>query len=137
MYYYYYWIAEQAKREHLVDDGLAFIKRLQTDRIVHVVTDGGPNPNSGPGGRGAIVRQNGEYFTTNEHEIRATNNTMELLATVQALRLPSEGFYACVSTDLSYIKKGITESIHNWKRNGWKMASPNMYRGSSPGEHSQ
>ena len=51
-----------------------------------------------------------------------TNNQMELLAPIQALKNISKGSKVQIFTDSKYVKSGITEWIHNWKKNGWKTS---------------
>ena len=48
---------------------------------------------------------------------------MELLAPIQALKKISKGSKVQIFTDSKYVKSGITEWIHNWKKNGWKTAN--------------
>ena len=48
---------------------------------------------------------------------------MELLAPINALKNIPKGSKAQIFTDSKYVKSGITEWIHNWKKNGWKTAS--------------
>lgn len=89
---------------------------------VDIFTDGACSGNPGPGGWGAIVR-----FSDREEELyggepSTTNNRMELLAVIAALRSLPEGMKARVHTDSQYVQKGITEWIHNWKKRGWTTA---------------
>ena len=51
------------------------------------------------------------------------NNQMELLAPIQALKKIPKGSKVQIFTDSKYVKSGITEWIHNWKKNGWKNAN--------------
>ena len=48
---------------------------------------------------------------------------MELLAPIKALKKISKGSKVQIFTDSKYVQSGITEWIHNWKKNGWKTAS--------------
>jgi ribonuclease HI len=48
---------------------------------------------------------------------------MELQAAVEGLRALKENCAVEVVTDSQYMKNGITEWIHNWKRNGWQTKS--------------
>ena len=48
---------------------------------------------------------------------------MELLATIKALKKIPKGSNVQIFTDSKYVKSGITEWIHNWKKNGWKTAN--------------
>ena len=52
-----------------------------------------------------------------------TNNQMELLAPIKALKKIPKGSKVQIFTDSKYVKSGITEWINNWKKNGWKTAS--------------
>ena len=52
-----------------------------------------------------------------------TNNQMELLAPIEALKKIPKGSKVQIFTDSKYVKSGITEWIHNWKKNGWKTAN--------------
>jgi ribonuclease HI len=59
-------------------------------------------------------------------ELNTTNNRMELLAVINALKAykvkPELPKQVTVHTDSQYVQKGITEWIHNWKRNSWKTS---------------
>ena len=52
-----------------------------------------------------------------------TNNQMELLAPIKALKEIPKGSKVEIFTDSKYVKSGITEWIYNWKKNGWKTAN--------------
>ena len=51
-----------------------------------------------------------------------TNNRMELLAAIMALRFAPEGTKVALYTDSQYLKNGITKWVAGWKRRGWKKA---------------
>ena len=90
---------------------------------VQVITDGACIGNPGPGGWAAILRNAGamrEIYGSEEH---TTNNRMELTAAVEGLRALKETCEVEVVTDSSYVKNGITEWIHKWKRNGWMTST--------------
>ena len=55
-------------------------------------------------------------------ELDTTNNRMELTAVIRALEALKHPSIAQVHTDSQYVQKGISEWIHNWKRNGWRTA---------------
>jgi len=95
-----------------------------------IFTDGGCLGNPGPGGWAYLmIRQTfqGETETARDKgaEINTTNNRMELTAVIMALRalktmdVPRS---AVLLTDSQYVQKGISEWIHNWKRNSWKTS---------------
>ena len=51
-----------------------------------------------------------------------TNNRMELMAAIVALEALKEQCEVMLSTDSQYVRQGITQWIHNWKKRGWKTA---------------
>ena len=89
---------------------------------VEIFTDGACKGNPGPGGWGAILRHG-----TTEKEIygaskNTTNNIMELTAVIESLKNLNKPCELIITTDSKYVKNGITEWIHNWKKNGWRTA---------------
>lgn len=89
---------------------------------VEIFTDGACSGNPGPGGWGAILRYNGQEKEMFGFAADTTNNRMELMAVIEALRVLKRPVVAAVHTDSQYVQKGITEWIHGWKRRGWKTA---------------
>lgn len=90
-------------------------------------TDGACSGNPGPGGWGAllIARDGAEVVKTRElsgGEAMTTNNRMELLAAISALEALTRDSVVIVVTDSAYVKNGVTQWIHGWKRNGWRTA---------------
>ncbi|ELR64315.1 Ribonuclease HI [Photobacterium marinum] len=51
-----------------------------------------------------------------------TNNRMELLAAIVGLSSLKEPCQVDLTTDSQYVRQGITQWIHNWKKRGWKTA---------------
>ncbi len=93
-----------------------------TERV-EIFTDGACRGNPGPGGWGAILRYRGRDKQLWGGEPETTNNRMELFAVIAALQALSRPAKIRVTTDSTYVKDGISQWIHNWKRNGWKTAS--------------
>jgi ribonuclease HI len=89
---------------------------------VEIFTDGACSGNPGPGGWGAILRYNGTEKEMFGFAAATTNNRMELMAVIEALRVLKRPLVVAVHTDSQYVQKGITEWIHGWKRRGWKTA---------------
>jgi ribonuclease HI len=89
---------------------------------LEIWTDGACSGNPGPGGWGALFRQNGKTWEMKGGEAMTTNNRMELLAAIKALESLPDSVHADVHTDSEYLKNGITKWIHGWKKNGWKTA---------------
>ena len=97
--------------------------------LPHVVvhTDGACSGNPGPGGWGVlmIARNVEKVVKTRElmgGEAETTNNRMELLAAISALEALTRGAAITIVTDSAYVKNGVSQWIHGWKRNGWKTA---------------
>lgn len=89
---------------------------------VEIFTDGSCLGNPGPGGYGAIMRYRQHEKTFSEGYFLTTNNRMELMATIVALEALKEHCDVVLSTDSQYVRQGITQWIHNWKKRGWKTA---------------
>ena len=88
--------------------------------IIH--TDGACKGNPGPGGWGAILEAAGKVKEMSGGEPLTTNNRMELLAAISALEALSRPSEITIVTDSAYVKNGVTQWIHGWKRNGWRTA---------------
>ncbi|MEM6914823.1 MAG: ribonuclease HI [Pseudomonadota bacterium] len=90
-------------------------------------TDGGCSGNPGPGGWGVVLEavKDGQVLKSRElsgGEAETTNNRMELTAAIMALESLERASRITVVTDSTYVKNGITQWIHAWKRNGWKTS---------------
>lgn len=91
--------------------------------IVEIYTDGACKGNPGPGGWGALMRFKGVEKTLSGYEAHTTNNRMELLAAIESLAALTRSCKVQLTTDSEYLRKGITEWMHKWKKNGWKTAA--------------
>tara|TARA_Y100000816_G_scaffold284624_1_gene263174 strand:+ start:381 stop:803 length:423 start_codon:yes stop_codon:yes gene_type:complete len=91
--------------------------------MIKIYTDGSCLENPGKGGWAAIIINNGEKTKIKGSKEYTTNNQMELLAPIMALKKIPIGSKVLIFTDSKYVKSGITEWINNWKKNGWKTAS--------------
>jgi len=92
---------------------------------VQIYTDGGCDPNPGPGGWGAVLRFEDREWLLSGSDPETTNNRMELQAATAALALLKELLGRCrvhVHTDSEYLRRGISEWIQGWQRNGWRTA---------------
>ncbi|GAB1257233.1 ribonuclease HI [Aurantivibrio plasticivorans] len=92
-------------------------------KTVDIFTDGACKGNPGPGGWGALLRFNGTEKRLYGGEKNTTNNRMELQAAIEALAALKEPCSVNLTTDSQYVRQGVTEWIHNWKKNGWRTAS--------------
>ena len=94
--------------------------------MITIYTDGGCSGNPGPGGWAFAVSENGKLVSTSSGgDAQTTNNKMELTAVINALRfaLDKGEREVTILTDSQYVKNGITQWIHSWKRNGWRTSS--------------
>ena len=89
-----------------------------------IYTDGACSGNPGPGGWGAVIFDNDKNQTNiSGKEKNTTNNRMEILAAIMALKKIKSNSQITIYTDSTYVKNGITEWMFNWKKNDWKTAS--------------
>ena len=89
-----------------------------------IYTDGACSGNPGPGGWGAVIFDK----TKKQHNIsgkvkNTTNNRMELMAPIMALKNIKSKSEVVILTDSKYVKNGITEWIIKWEKNGWKNSN--------------
>tara|TARA_Y100000817_G_scaffold308162_1_gene295500 strand:- start:960 stop:1397 length:438 start_codon:yes stop_codon:yes gene_type:complete len=90
---------------------------------INIYTDGACRGNPGPGGWGALL-----IYQESEKELygfspETTNNIMELSAVIESLKSIKRKCPIIITTDSNYVKNGITDWIHSWKKNNWKTAN--------------
>ena len=90
---------------------------------VQLITDGACLGNPGRGGWAAILRYGDHTRELSGSSPQTTNNRMELTAAIEGLRALKVTCDVEVVTDSEYLKNGITQWIHGWKRNGWKTST--------------
>ena len=89
-----------------------------------IYTDGACSGNPGPGGWGAVILNEEKKEThISGKEKNTTNNRMELVAPIMALRKIRKASKITIYTDSTYLKNGITTWIKNWEKNSWKNAN--------------
>ena len=89
---------------------------------VEIFTDGACKGNPGPGGWGAVLRFGDKERELSGGESPTTNNRMELMAAIEALKALKRPCRVNLTTDSNYVRDGITRGIYGWRRNGWKTA---------------
>ena len=89
---------------------------------VDIYTDGACRGNPGPGGWAAILMSAGRERELSGAEAATTNNRMEMLAVISALRALKRSVRARVYTDSQYVRLGMTEWLEGWKARGWRTA---------------
>ena len=92
-------------------------------KTVEIFTDGACRGNPGPGGWGALLRYGDNERTLCGGEHETTNNRMELMAVIQGLSALQRACEVTVTSDSTYVLKGIQEWMPNWKKRDWKTAS--------------
>ena len=90
---------------------------------IEIFTDGACSGNPGPGGWGVLLRWRGHEKELYGGVGKTTNNRMELMAAIRGIETLKPGSRVVLVTDSAYVRDGITEWIHSWKRNGWKTAA--------------
>ena len=91
--------------------------------MIKIYTDGSCLKNPGNGGWAAIIFINNEKILISGSKKNTTNNQMELIAAIEALKKIPEGQKIQIFTDSKYVKLGITEWIEKWTQNNWKTSS--------------
>ena len=90
--------------------------------MIKIYTDGSCLQNPGNGGWAAIINSDGGVKKISGNEKNTTNNRMELMATISALKEISSNEDIEIYTDSQYVKLGITEWINNWLKNNWQTS---------------
>ena len=90
---------------------------------VIMYTDGACRGNPGPGGWGALITCEGSTKEVFGGKLDVTNNQMELSAAIEGLAALKEPCNVNLFTDSKYVMDGITQWIHNWKKNNWRTAA--------------
>ena len=91
--------------------------------LVVAYTDGACRGNPGPGGWGVWLRVGDQEKKLCGGEKNTTNNRMELMAAIMALRELTPSATVHIYTDSSYVQKGMSEWLPGWKRNQWRTAA--------------
>lgn len=87
---------------------------------VYLYTDGACKGNPGLGGWGYLLKCGEKSIHDSGSEKETTNNRMELMAVINGLSKLNRFCNVIIFTDSQYVKNGMEEWIHNWKKNGWK-----------------
>ncbi len=90
---------------------------------VEIFTDGSCLGNPGPGGYGALLRYGRHQKELSGGFYLTTNNRMELLAAIEALKALNERCHISLTTDSQYVKQGIQQWLAGWKKKGWKTSN--------------
>ena len=89
-----------------------------------IYTDGACSGNPGPGGWGAVIFDEKNKQRNISGKVKeTTNNRMELLAPIMALKKIKSKSDVVIFTDSTYVKNGITDWIKKWEKNDWKNSN--------------
>mgnify|MGYP000556523916 CR=1 FL=1 len=91
--------------------------------MIEIYTDGACKGNPGPGGWGALLIAGEHRKELHGGDSDTTNNRMELMAAIEALKALKRPSSLKLYTDSQYVKNGIQSWIQNWKRNQWRTAA--------------
>ena len=122
-------ILSNKKESHLTDT-----HSQKSDEII-IYTDGGSSGNPGPGGYGIVILYGETIEEINGGFRLTTNNRMELMGVIVALRtLKQRDHKITIYTDSSYVVNGITKGwAKNWRKNNWiksdkqKAVNPDLW----------
>jgi 6-phosphofructokinase 1 len=87
----------------------------------HIYTDGACSGNPGPGGWGAVIRNNDNTEEISGYAADTTNQRMELQAAVEALKLLPSGSRVKLHSDSAYLVNCFNQRWYErWLKNGWR-----------------
>jgi ribonuclease HI len=89
---------------------------------IEIYTDGACRGNPGPGGWGALLIAGDARRELSGAEPNTTNNRMEMMGAIEALRALKRPVRVTLYTDSKYVCTGIQEWLPAWKQRGWKTA---------------
>lgn len=90
---------------------------------ITIYTDGACKGNPGPGGWGALLQSGSTEKELFGGERETTNNRMEMMAVIQALKALKRPCKISLHLDSKYVLQGITQWLPGWKAKGWKTAA--------------
>ncbi len=79
--------------------------KIVKNKCYMIYTDGGARPNPGTGAWAALIECGGDVLEISGGEDNTTNNRMELMASIMALKYIQEGSIVTIYTDSQYVKK--------------------------------
>lgn len=91
--------------------------------MLKIYTDGSCLGNPGVGGWGFVATDGKNIAERSGGEKETTNNRMELMAVIRALKAASKHDELEIHTDSQYVKNGMEVWVKQWKNNNWKTAA--------------
>jgi len=98
-----------------------------TQKEIIIYTDGGCEPNPGPGGYGVVLIYGSRRKELSGGYRLTTNNRMELLAVIKGFEALREPCVVKLFSDSEYVVKAMTEGwMERWKARGWRKKKNKM-----------
>jgi ribonuclease HI len=97
---------------------------LTVDKLpfVEIWTDGACKGNPGVGGWGVLLKRDHHFKELFGGEHQTTNNRMEMMAVIEALKALKRPCHVVIHTDSTLVLKGMTEWLPGWKARNWRKA---------------
>lgn len=100
---------------------------------IKIYTDGSSLGNPGPGGYGIVMLWKNLRKEVSKGYRKTTNNRMELLAVIEALKLlndKAKDKNILIHTDSKYVMDAVTKGwVYNWQKKNFKdKANPDLWR---------
>ncbi len=106
----------------MVCNNLSFEKGDNLKKV-EIYTDGACTGNPGKGGYGAVLIYNNNEKRISKGFRKTTNNRMELMAAIDALKLLKEDCEVMLYSDSKYLTDAINQNwLSSWQKNGWKKS---------------
>ena len=87
---------------------------------IEIYTDGACSKNPGPGGWAFIIKFNEHVLKKSGAEKNTTNNRMELLGVINALKALKKPCQVEIFSDSKYVVDSIKKRwVFNWQKNNW------------------
>ncbi len=96
---------------------------MADSKTIDIYTDGACSGNPGPGGWGSVLLWGDHRREVSGGDANTTNNRMEMLAVIRALETLKKPSEVRLFTDSTYVMKGMTEWLPQWKRRNWRTAA--------------
>ena len=96
---------------------------ITNSKITEIFTDGACLGNPGKGGWAALLKYGDVTKEISGAEKNTTNNRMEMMAVIQALKALKRPAKVIITTDSQYVAKGVSSWINKWRENNWKTSS--------------
>ena len=103
--------------------GSSFLVKFWLVKQVVLYTDGGCDPNPGPGGYGIVLIFGGRRKELSGGYRLSTNNRMELMAAIKGLEAISEPCMVKLYSDSKYLVQAMNQGwAQAWKTRGWRRS---------------